>query len=505
MAGIGQWLARRAVVCPEREAVVDGDRRVNYAQLNQRVNQLARVLGQAGLKRGDRLSMLALNCLEWVEAVMAAAKLGLVLVPLNWRLTPSELGYQLADSQARHLIFEPGLEDLARQVAREAGLERLWVLGDRALDRAEAYETALAAQPTHEPEPDYPVEPDLPLLIVYTSGTTGRPKGAVLSQANCLWNALNLHVDLEFTSQDRELVVLPMFHIGGIGLFTLALIYVGASVVVQRNFDPAQIMRRLRDEGITLFFAVPAMYLLMIQSPDFEPAAFKDVRMIFSGGSPLPPALIDQYQELGITLQQGYGMSEASPSSTVLPKEWALAKKGSVGRPHFHLRLKVAGPSGEELPFGQVGEVLLKGPNIMQGYWNRPQANQEALAGGWFHTGDLGRLDEDGFLYIVDRQKDMYISGGENVYPAEVEHAIFEMQEVAEVAVVGVPDPRWGETGRAFVVPRKGASLEQDQVLAHLSGRLARFKLPRSVVFVDSLPRTASGKVIKNGLRERAG
>jgi len=505
MVGIGQWLTRRAELCPQREAVVDGDRRVNYAQLNQRVNQLARVLGGAGLRRGDRLSMLALNCLEWVEAVMAAAKLGLVLVPLNWRLTPAELGYQLADSQARHLIFEPGLEELARRIAEEAGLERLWVLGERALDRAEAYETALAAQPSEEPVLDYPVEQDLPLLIVYTSGTTGRPKGAVLSQANCLWNALNLHVDLEFTSQDRELVVLPMFHIGGIGLFTLALIYVGASMVVQRNFDPAQIMRRLKDEGITLFFAVPAMYLLMIQSPDFQPAAFQDVRMVFCGGAPLPPALIDQYQELGITLQQGYGMSEASPSTTVLPKDWALAKKGSVGRPHFHLQLKVAGSNGEELPAGQVGEVLLKGPNIMQGYWNKPQANQEALAGGWFHTGDLGRLDEDGFLYIVDRQKDMYISGGENVYPAEVEHAIFELDQVAEVAVVGVPDPRWGETGRAFVVPRSGARLSQDQVLAHLSGRLARFKLPRSVVFVETLPRTASGKVIKNELREPAG
>eukprot|EP01022_Parablepharisma_sp_SALTPOND_P036233 TRINITY_DN9817_c0_g1_i1.p1 TRINITY_DN9817_c0_g1~~TRINITY_DN9817_c0_g1_i1.p1 ORF type:complete len:1018 (-),score=210.37 TRINITY_DN9817_c0_g1_i1:52-3105(-) len=504
MGGIGLWLTRRAVLCPEREAVVDGPRRLSYAQLNKRVNQLARALGAAGLRRGDRLSMLALNCLEWVEAVMAAAKLGLILVPLNWRLTPTELAYQLADSQTRHLIFEPGLYDLAGQAAQDAGLERQWVLGNKPMGPAGAYEAALAAQSTEEPDPNYPVDLDLPLLIVYTSGTTGKPKGAVLSQSNCLWNALNLHVDLEFTSADRQLVVLPMFHIGGIGLFTLAMLYVGAAAVVQRSFDPAQIMRRLVAERISLFFGVPSMYLLLMQSSDFEPAAFRRVRMVFSGGAPLPPALIDQYQARGITLQQGYGMSEASPSTTVLAKQWASVKKGSVGRAHFHVQLRVAGPDGRELPVGQVGEVLLKGPNIMQGYWNQAQANQEAFAHGWFHTGDLGRLDADGFLYIVDRQKDMYISGGENVYPAEVEHAIFELEGVAEAAVVGMPDPRWGEAGKAFVVPRQGASLGRDQVLAHLASRLAKFKLPRSVVFVDSLPRTASGKVIKNRLREKA-
>ncbi|MCB2227705.1 MAG: long-chain fatty acid--CoA ligase [Desulfarculaceae bacterium] len=502
MGGIGHWLTRRAVLSAERIAVIDGERRISYSRLNQRVNQLARALAEGGLRRGDRLSMLALNCLEWVEAVMATAKLGVILVPLNWRLTPAELIYQLSDSQTRHLIFAPGLEDLAAQITPAAKLERLWVLGGEDHGEAGSYEAALAAQSAEEPELDYAVDLTCPHLIVYTSGTTGRPKGAVLSQANSMWNALNLHVDLEFTSADRELVVLPMFHIGGIGLFTLSLIYVGASVVTQRDFDLAQIMRRLREEEVTLFFAVPAMYLLLIQSPDFDPGAFDKVRMCFSGGAPLPPSLIEQYHELGITLQQGYGMSEASPSTTVLLPQYAWAKRGSVGRPHMHVRLKIAGPKDQELPVGSVGQVLLKGPNIMQGYWNQPEANREVFAGGWFHTGDLGRLDEDGFLYIVDRQKDMYISGGENVYPAEVEHAIFELEDVAEAAVVGMPDPRWGETGMAFVVPRQGAELTQERILEHLRTRLAKFKLPRQVVFVQALPRTASGKVIKNRLRE---
>ncbi|MCF8033125.1 MAG: long-chain fatty acid--CoA ligase [Desulfarculaceae bacterium] len=502
MGGIGQWLTRRAVLCPQREAVVDGSRRLTYAQLNQRTNQLARALQARGLVRGDRVAMLALNCHQWLEAVMATAKLGLVLVPLNWRLAPAELRYQLADSQTRHLIHEPGLSDLAAQVGAGGSLEHQWVLGSEAQGSAEPYEEALAAQSDQEPVLDYTVDLTCPHLIVYTSGTTGKPKGAMLSQANSQWNALNQHVDLEFTRADRELVVLPMFHIGGIGLFTLALLYVGASVVVQRAFDPAQIMRRLVREKITIFFGVPAMFLLMIQSPEFDPAAFEKVRMVFCGGAPLPPALIDQYQELGITLQQGYGMSEASPSTTVLRREDARAKKGSVGRPHFHIELRVAGQDGQELPQGEVGEVLLKGPNIMQGYWNRPEANREVFAGGWFHTGDMGRLDPEGFLYIVDRRKDMYISGGENVYPAEVEHAIFELDQVAEAAVVGVSDPRWGETGKAFVVPKPGARLEPDQVTKHLAGRLARFKQPREVVLVQALPRTASGKVIKSRLRD---
>jgi len=502
LRGIGSWLTLRAEICPEREAVVDGGRRLTYAQLNGRVNRLARALRGRGLSQGDRLAMLSYNCLEYLEVIMACAKLGLILVPLNWRLTAAELGFQMNDSQTRHLVFDPELEELAGGLVSTADVEFRVALGaDEVLDAA-PYEALLAEQPEDEPEPDSPITADTPHIIMYTAGTTGKPKGAVLTQANSLWNALNLQVDLEFTGADRDLLVLPMFHIGGIGLFTLPMLYAGGTVVIQRTFDPVQTLKLLREEKISLFFGVPAIFLFLIQSPEFDPAAFDGVRLVMSGGAPLPPSLVEQYHEQGIVLQQGFGMSEAAPSIATLPKENALAKAGSIGRPLFHMQVRIADAQGAELPRDQVGELLLKGPNIMQGYWNRPEANQEAFGGGWFHTGDLARMDPEGFLFIVDRKKDMFISGGENVYPAEVEHAIFELEAVAEAAVVGLPDSRWGEVGRAFVVLKPDQELDGQQVLTHLAERLAKYKIPKSVVFIEALPRNAAGKVLKNQLRE---
>ncbi|MBU4576858.1 MAG: AMP-binding protein, partial [Desulfarculus sp.] len=241
----------------------------------------------------------------------------------------------------------------------------------------------------------------------------------------------------------------------------------------------------------------------LIQSPEFDPEAFAGVRLVMSGGAPLPPSLVDQYHTQGIILQQGYGMSEAAPSIATLAKPWALSKKGSVGRVVFHLEARVAGDDGNELPRGEVGELLLRGPNVMQGYWNRPEANEEAFSEGWFHTGDLARMDDGGFLYMVDRKKDMFISGGENVYPAEVENAIFALEQVAEAAVIGLPDPKWGEVGCAVVVLKEGQSLQEQAVTAHLKTCLAKYKIPKKVVFTEALPRNAAGKVLKRNLREQ--
>ncbi|RJX34946.1 MAG: o-succinylbenzoate--CoA ligase [Desulfarculus sp.] len=503
MQGIGYWLTRREMTHPDKEAVVDGRRRLSYRQLNHRVNRLARVLQAKGLDQGARLAMLLYNGLECVEVIMACAKLGLILVPLNWRLTAPELTFQLQDSGTTSLVFDPELAELAQGLLESVPFANLLVLGREGRLGAEPYEALLARESDREPELAQPVEDEAPFIIMYTAGTTGKPKGAVLSQANCLWNALSLQVDLEFTSADRNLVALPMFHIGGIGLFTLPMLYVGGTVVIQRVFDPAETIRLLKEEGITLSLVVPAIHLFLIQSPAFDASAFAKLRVWMSGGAPLPVSLVEQYHAQGIVLQQGFGMSEAAPSVSTLAPEWAWAKRGSVGRPMFHTQVRVADPEGRELPTGQVGELLLQGPNLMQGYWNRPQANAEAFAGGWFHTGDLARLDEEGFLYIVDRKKDMFISGGENVYPAEVENAIFEMPPVAEAAVVGVPDEKWGEVGCAVVALKPGQALEAAAVRAHLQGRLAKYKIPKKVVFVPALPRNAAGKVLKNALREQ--
>jgi len=501
--GIGFWLTKREEIAPDEEAVVDGGRRLSYRQLNRRVNRLARALQDQGLDQGDRLALLSYNSLEYIEVIMASAKLGLVLVPLNWRLTAAELTFQLGDSGVKTLIFDPDLRDLAQGILERMSFERLMVLGTEPRLEARPYEALLAEQGDEEPVMEQEITSEAPFIIMYTAGTTGKPKGAVLTQGNCLYNALSLQVDMEFTSSDRDLVALPMFHIGGIGLFTLPMLYVGGTVVIQRSFEPNQALDLLRREGITLFFGVPAIFLFLIQSPEFDPEAFAGVRLVMSGGAPLPPSLVDQYHTQEIILQQGYGMSEAAPSIATLAKPWALSKKGSVGRVVFHLEARVAGDDGNELPRGEVGELLLRGPNVMQGYWNRPEANEEAFSEGWFHTGDLARMDEEGFLYMVDRKKDMFISGGENVYPAEVENALFALEQVAEAAVIGLPDPKWGEVGCAVVVLKEGQSLQEQEVSAHLKTCLAKYKIPKKVVFTEALPRNAAGKVLKRNLREQ--
>ena len=375
------------------------------------------------------------------------------------------------------------------------------VLGEDNLEDLPVYEALLAVQTDEEPDVARVPDLDTPHIIMYTAGTTGKPKGAILTQGASFWNAINLYTAIDFTAKDRNLVVLPMFHIGGIGLFTLPMLYVGGTAVIQRTFDPVQTLDLLVREKISLFFGVPAIFLALIQHPQFRAEMFKNVRLVMSGGAPLPTSLVQQYHDAGITLQQGFGMSEAAPSIATLQKEHALAKAGSIGRAVFHLETRIVDENMQALPSGEVGELVIRGPNLMQGYWNRPEATQEAFTDGWFHTGDLARMDAEGDMFIVERKKDMFISGGENVYPAEVENAIYELPQVAENAVVGIKDERWGEVGKAFVVLKPGQTLEADHITAHLKNRLAKYKIPKQVAFLDQLPRNAAGKVLKTELR----
>jgi fatty-acyl-CoA synthase len=504
MQGIGFWLTQRERLSGDREALVQGSRRLTYRELNRRVNRLAAWLWQAGLKTGDRVAYLTYNGTEVVELIFAAAKLGLILVPLNWRLAPKELAFILADSGTGTIVFDADFEKTVEALGREKGLSlrRRIVIGGKGADGA-TYEENLARYPDLEPETPEAAGWASPHIIMYTAGTTGLPKGAVLTQACSFWNAVNLELDMGFRPDDRDLLVLPMFHIGGIGLFTLPMIHAGGTVVIQRTFDPAETLRLLHDEKITLFFGVPAIFLFLIQHPRFSAEAFKNIRLVMSGGAPLPVSLIHRFHEAGIVLQQGFGMSEAAPSIATLSRELALKKAGSIGRALFHVEARVVDRDMKEVPPNEVGELVIRGPNVMKEYWNRPDATAEAFAGGWFHSGDVARMDPEGDLYIVDRKKDMFISGGENVYPAEVENAIFELPQVTEAAVIGVRDEKWGEVGRAIVVLKSGQSLTEAAVLESLKGRLAKYKVPRSVVFTDQLPRNAAGKVLKNVLREK--
>ncbi|UCE52971.1 MAG: long-chain fatty acid--CoA ligase [Desulfobacterales bacterium] len=505
VAGIGSWLTKREFLTPEKEAVVDGVRRLNYRELNRRVNRLAGALQGMGLKSGDRISILAYNCLEFLETIMAAAKLGLILVPLNWRHTAAELSFILNDSGAETLLFDSELQELVRGVMGNTSLTQYVVFGEQEILEAKAYESLLAGQTQSEPLLEVMPTLDTPHIIMYTAGTTGKPKGAILSQGASFWNVLNLNLAMDFTSNDRNLVVLPMFHIGGIGLFTLPMLYNGGTAILQRTFDPVKTLTLLREEKISLFFGVPAIFMALIQHPDFDADVFKNVRVVMSGGAPLPVNLVKQYHEAGIILQQGFGMSEAAPSIATLGKDLALKKTGSIGRAVFHLDARVVDDDMNDVPRGDVGELIIQGPNLLQSYWNRPEATQEAFSGDWFHTGDLARMDENGDLYIVERKKDMFISGGENVYPAEVENAIYELPQIAEAAVIGVDDEKWGEVGRAVVVLKKGQRLTTEAIIDHLKGRLAKYKLPKSVVFSDQLPRNAAGKVLKTVLRQEYG
>ncbi len=502
MQGIGFWLTKRAFLGGDKEALVDGARHLTYRELNRRVNRLARSLQLLGLAHGDRCAILAYNCLEYVEVIFATAKLGLTLVPLNWRLSPPELAFNLSDSGADTLLFDAEFAEVVTQLQEQTPIKRMIVLGSTAGLESDAYEELLARQSEDEPTVDQPVGLDTAHIIMYTAGTTGRPKGAVLSQGASFWNAINLTLDMNFTSNDRNLSVLPMFHIGGIGLFTLPVLYMGGTVVIQRTFEPAETLRLLGKEKITLFFGVAAVFLFLIQHADFNPEAFAKVRVVMSGGAPLPVSLVRQYHDAGIVLQQGFGMSEAAPSIATLSKDLALKKAGSIGRALFHVEARVVDVDMNDLPADAEGELVIRGPNLMQGYWNRPEATNEAFEGGWFHTGDIARMDADGDLYIVDRKKDMFISGGENVYPAEVENAIFELPQVAEAAVIGAKDEKWGEVGRAIVALKAGEELEEAEIIDFLKERLAKYKVPKQVIFVDQLPRNAAGKVLKNKLRE---
>jgi len=499
--GIGSWLVKRKLLTPAKEAVVDGDRRLSYRELNRRVNRLANALLELGLRNGDRMAILSYNRVEFIEVIMAAAKLGLILVPLNWRLTAAELAYILNDSGAETLLYDTGLVELVAGVREITSLKQVVAIAGRNQANGHAYDALLSGQSGSEPMPDIIPDLDTPHIIMYTAGTTGQPKGAILSQGASFWNVLNLNQAMDFTSQDRNLVVLPMFHIGGIGLFTLPMLYDGGTVIIQPAFDPVQTLTLLKQEDITLFFGVPAIFLALIQHPQFDAAAFSRVRVVMSGGAPLPASLVRQYHEAGIALQQGFGMSEAAPSIATLEKDLALEKAGSIGKAVFHLDVRIVDDEMRELVEGEVGELVLRGPNLLQGYWNRAEATRDAFSGDWFHTGDLARMDSDGCLYIVERKKDMFISGGENVYPAEVENAIYELPQIAETAVIGVRDQKWGEVGRAVVVLKEGQDLTDEAIVAHLQGRLARYKIPKQVVFMKQLPRNAAGKVLKNVLR----
>lgn len=501
--GVGSWIARRARRTPDRAAVFHGDDRLTYAQLHDRVTRLAHGLRGLGVRRGDRVAYLGPNHPAFLETLFAAGTLGAILVPLNTRLAAPELARHLADSGTRTLIYGAGQDGVVAELRSSVPPGDLVALGKPA-DGEASYAGLLAAGPA--PDIDEAVGPDDPCLIMYTSGTTGRAKGATLSHGNITWNAINVVVDADFRHDEVALVVAPLFHTAALNMLCLPTLLKGGAVLIEPGFEPGRALDLIEGHRVTSLFGVPAVYDAMAAHPRWASADLSSLRMLLCGGAPVPEATIRGYTSRGLTFIQGYGMTEASPGALLLDAAHVESKAGSAGVPHFFTDVQVVRPDLTPAAPGETGEIVVAGPNVMQGYWNQPHATAAALADGtWLRSGDAGTTDADGYVFVVDRIKDMIISGGENIYPAEVENVLREHPAVADCGVIGVPDARWGEVGRAVVVLRPGAPTSEAELLGFLDGRIARFKIPKSVRFTGTLPRTGTGKILKKELRETHG
>jgi len=456
---------------------------IAYATLWQRIAAATRALAGLGVARGDRVAVLACNCPEILVVLLALTRLGAILVPLNWRLTAAEHRYMLDDCRPTLLFADDDFR------ARAEGLG-LPVHGFDALEGGGPAATVSGCDADDA-------------LIVYTSGTTGRPKGAVLTQSALLWNAWNAIHAYDMGQRDHALNALPMFHVGGLNILALPVLVAGASVTLLRRFDPGQWLTALAADRPSLSLLVPAMMAAVVAQPAWAKADLSCLRMIHAGSMVVPDSLIRAFVERGVLVGQVYGSTETAPFATVLLKENAVAKLGSAGKSALHCEVKIAADdAGTEAATDAVGELWVRGPNVMRGYWNAPEATREALVDGWFRSGDLGRRDAEGFYWIAGRSKDVIISGGENIYPAELENVLADCAEIAESAVVGIADAKWGEAACACIVRAAGASIDEAGVRALFHDRLARYKHPRQVLFMDALPKTAMGKVQKFELKK---
>jgi len=510
---VGRWIARWADEQPGALAWADEHRRCDYASAEDRIRRLTAWMADQGVDRGDRVAVWVGNHGATLEALFAAARLAAIFIPINARLTPEEVAFQLDDATPRVLFVEHAWHDRAVAATNLQVGSKPIILEVGGSDAAgDAYEAALAgSKPSERCEP---VSPEDPMILMYTSGTTGKPKGALLPHRKTLYNSRNAEIYFDIQRSDRVLIVAPLFHSLGLQILALPALYAGAGIVLQNGFDAERVWSTIESEKISYYGGVPTMHQRLLEALD-QPGKVSSppdsLRFAFTAGAAASASMIRDYHERGLLMKQGYGQTETS-ILTCLDADRALSKAGSVGRPveHGEIRLVAAdtieGPVEDwrDVAPGDVGEIVVRGPITMLGYWQRPEATRETLRGEWVRTGDLATRDDDFDITLVGRAREMYISGGENVYPAEVEAAIAMHPDVEEVAVVAIPDADWGEVGRAHVVPSSGRSVEPESLSAWLQPRLARFKQPRELVIESSLPRTASGKVQKHLLRRES-
>lgn len=507
--GLGAWLPKHRLANPEKVALIYGEgREMTYRQLADFADAMSTLLHERGVRKGDTVAFIGENCPEFLMTLFGSAQLGAVFVPVNTRLAPPEIAHVLTDSGARVLVHGPRFTELVAEAAEGSGVVHLLQTGEEGSDGLPGLRPKLRAG--FRGHIDTPVSPDDPAMIMYTSGTTGKAKGAVLSHGNLTWVSVNTVLDYDLVRDDIALMISPMFHAAALGMGALPILLKGATMVIEQGFDPGRALSLIERYRVTSLSGVPTTYQLLADHERWASTDLSSLTKLTCGGSAVPTRILDAYESRGLHFSQGYGMTETSPGATFLAPEMCREKQGSVGLAHFFTSVRITDPeTGGVAPRGTVGEIEVRGPNVFLGYHGLPEATAAAFTDdGWFRSGDLGYLDADGYLFISDRLKDMIISGGENIYPAEIEDHLNSIAGVTGAAVIGVPDAQWGEVPWAVLTIREGTdpnTVSTEAVRGALDGRLARYKLPKNVVVVDELPRTASGKIRKADLRARYG
>ncbi len=503
---VGDYLGRRALYSPDQLAVVDAGksphRSFTYSELNNRANRLADWLQDgAGIVKGDRVAVLAYDGVEYLDTFFACGKLGAILTGLNWRLHWRELLSLIERVTPKVLIYSGEFADVVQKIAGETQVVKHFVhIEGAGIPNSRSYEKTLSDSILRPVMTDDLHEEDIACLI-FTGGTSGFPKAAQVSHRMIAWNTLNTIIH-DLQHGDVTVNTFPLFHTGGLLVYTTPLLILGGMVVLTRRFDAEQVLTLLEEYAATVYAGVPTMYQMMTAAPNWERADLSNLRFCTSGGAPLPVSLVEKFRvEKGVQFKQGFGMSEFGPGVFALAQEDAIRKAGSIGRPNFFVDARIVDERNHPVAPGTVGELVLRGPSMCSGYFNDAESSMSVVdEEGWFHTGDLAVMDEQMYFKIVDRKKDMFISGGENIYPNEIEQVLYTHPAVEMCAVVGVADARWGEVGKAFVVLKSGAAATESELIAHMQHFLAGYKVPRSVEFRDSLPTSAAGKILKRVL-----
>lgn len=488
------WLENRARLTPNKNAIIDEETNIawTYEELNNRSNSVAGWLETQGVKKGDRIALLSPNHISYFDLLFACGKIGAILVPLNWRLSVSELQGIIQDCSPVIIGIHSRFQNMLTEL-QTINCTCLFV-GNNSYE--EIISTSKTLQHLEE------ISENDPLAMIYTGGTTGKPKGVVLSHQSIQWNAINTILSWSLSEKDVTINYMPLFHTGGLNALSIPLLLIGGTVVIGDHFEGEKAVHSINKYACTIILLVPTMYHMLVQTEEFNQSDFPSMRIFLSGAAPCPLQIYEAFQKKGLAFKEGYGLTEAGPNNFFIRPEDAQVKQGSVGKPMLYNRIKLQKETGLEAGANEVGEILIKGKHSFSYYWNNHQATAETVKDGWIHTGDLAKRDEQGFYYIVGRKKDMIITGGENVYPLEIEHWLSACPGIDEVAVVGIPDKKWGERVIAFVVSKLGHELVEGELRTYCEMKLGRYKIPKSFIFLKELPKTHVGKIDKVKLKE---